>query len=139
MEKDPGRDETRVYARNQAPEEAEPLEQESGARIQAIIDEAQQSARRFIEEARRQSQLIVEQAREESQKKRAAMLHDARGRVDELADTAERMLTGINEMSGDLRQVTDSLRETSEYLRHQVAELVGGGSSRDRRRFGGRH
>jgi vacuolar-type H+-ATPase subunit H len=128
-----------AHMENHPPEEAEPLEEESGARIQAIIDEAQQSSKRFIEEARRQSQLIIEQSREESQKKRAAMLHDARGRVDELADAAERMLSGINEMSGDLRQVTDSLRQTSEYLRHQVAELVGGESSRDRRRFGGRH
>lgn len=96
---------------------------------------------KFVDEARRQADLIVRQAREETKQRSSEALRDARGRVDSLVETAERMLEGVDRLSAELTQVTETLRETSQRIRDHVGELVEEepGESDRRRRRGLRH
>ncbi|MDQ3572813.1 MAG: hypothetical protein M3383_08150 [Actinomycetota bacterium] len=96
-----------------------------GASVQAIIMEAQQSAAKFVDEARHQGELIVKQAREESKRRNSEALGQARERVDSLVKRAEEMLTGVDRLSGEIGQVTNSLKETSRRLSEQVDGLLG--------------
>lgn len=103
-----------------------------GASVQAIIMEAQQSAAKFVDEARHQGELIVKQAREESKGRNSEALGQARERVDSLVKRAEEMLTGVDRLSGEIGQVTNSLKETSRRLSEQVDGLLGDDAGVDR-------
>ena len=103
-----------------------------GASVQAIIMEAQQSAAKFVDEARHQGELIVKQAREESKRRNSEALGQARERVESLVKRAEEMLTGVDRLSGEIGQVTNSLKETSRRLSEQVDGLLGDDADVDR-------
>ena len=111
-------------ARMTTPDEANRRKQPGEGGIQAIIVEAQESAMKFVDEARRQADLIVRQAREETKQRSSEALRDARGRVDSLVETAERMLEGVDRLSTELTEVTETLREASQRIRDHVGELV---------------
>ena len=103
-----------------AEQSAEQIRQEAERRMRERIAEGDRAARNRIEAAEAEALEILANAQEEAGKMTAAAREEARAIVAEASGSAREVLRDGTQLSGNLRELSESLRSNAELLLRDV-------------------